>query len=381
MGSSSTTDAVVRNEVRELRAIETDASTDHRWDPFVKAHSLGSIFHHSLWLAALRREFDQKALCLCCEDEQRRLQGILPLIYTRGLPFGLSRLGRHATGQRLASLPRTPIAGPLSHSREASRVLVQEAARRAQSNGVMLQIKHRSAELDGLVDGVSAIPWRESYVLELPGKQTEYVRFGNAKHNHRITWAVNRAARLGIVIREADRLSDLESWYQLYLETMRRVTVLARSYGFFLGLWKDLRPNGLMRLVLAERRDAGRPECLAGSIFLQLGHTVHYAFTGCKNEALRLHVNDLIQWEAIQRANREGYRFYDFGEVAEERQGLADFKAKWCAKPTLLYRYHYPSGTERSAAGFDAMSLVKKCWSRMPLRWTVHVSHHIMQRL
>lgn len=125
--------------------------------------------------------------------------------------------------------------------------------------------------------------------------------------------------------------------------------VPARPYRFFLGLWRNLRPRGLMRMLIAERAGGGRVQFLEGSIFLMYGQTVHYPLTGCRTESLGLHVNDLLQWEAIQRAHREGFRSNDFGEAVEERQGLTDFKSKWCAKPVLLYRYHYPGVTGDAA--------------------------------
>jgi len=231
------------------------------------------------------------------------------LIYTRGLPFGVSRIGKHITGRRLSSLPRTPLGGPLSDRREATILLIEEAARKVKSEpGVTLQLKFHSNELDGLVEGVRGIPWRESYLLELPGKNIDRVRFGNAKQNHKVTWAVNRAIGLGIEVREAESEDDLKAWYTLYLETMRRVIVPARPYRFFQGLWRSLRPRGLMSMLIAERPSCGRPGLLAGSILLKFGQSVHYAFTGCRTESLKLHVNDLIQWEGIQRANREGFR-------------------------------------------------------------------------
>jgi hypothetical protein len=37
------------------------------------------------------------------------------------------------------------------------------------------------------------------------------------------------------------------------------------------------------------------------------GHTVRHAFVGCPLETLELHGNNLIQWEAIQRAHRKWF--------------------------------------------------------------------------
>ena len=141
-------------------------------------------------------------------------------------------------------------------------------------------------------------------------------------------------------------------------------------------------------MLLAEHTAEGRAELLAGSIFLTYGSTVHYAFTGCRTQSLELHVNDLIQWEAIQHAHREGFRYYDFGEVAEERQGLADFKSKWRAKPVPLYRYQFPAAAaerpeehaESSVRGGNGR-LLTRLWQHMPLQWTEFVSDHLFRRL
>jgi hypothetical protein len=70
--------------------------------------------------------------------------------------------------------------------------------------------------------------------------------------------------------------------------------------------------------------------------------------------------------------------------VAEERQGLADFKSKWCAKPILLYRYHHPGVSEEvadaPAQGGNAR-LLKRFWQRSPLRWTEYLGKQIFSRL
>jgi hypothetical protein len=64
------------------------------------------IFHHSLWLEALRREFEQDNLFLGCEDQEGESHRSLLLVYTRGLPFGISHIGKRATGRRPPCLGR-----------------------------------------------------------------------------------------------------------------------------------------------------------------------------------------------------------------------------------------------------------------------------------
>lgn len=369
----------------ELRAVETDPSADPRWDGFVRNHPGGLIYHSSLWLAALRNEFGQKALSLACVDEEGVFHGILPLLYTRGLPFGLSRIGRHHTGRRLASLPRTPVAGPLSNSPEAEKALLLEAARRAEKlPGTTLQIKTLTHCLDGHPHGIKGTFWRNSYVLDLPGKAGSNVRFGNAKTHHKIAWAMKRALRTGVKVREAKNEADLASWYRLYLATMRRVVALSRPYLFFEQLWREIRPQGMMKLLLAEKAVGGADQMVAGSIFLSFGSTVHYAFTGCNALAFATHANDLLQWEAIHSAAQEGFRYYDFGEVVEQRPELARFKRKWCAKAVPLYRYNYPANDlcEGSVAVESLSSRwVRELWQFLPLVMTGSWGRRIYARL
>jgi lipid II:glycine glycyltransferase (peptidoglycan interpeptide bridge formation enzyme) len=84
-----------------------------------------------------------------------------------------------------------------------------------------------------------------------------------------------------------------------------------------------------MRLLVAERKNDKQRRLIAGSIFLKFGQTVFYAFTGCAPQDLRLHPHDIIQIDSIRDACKDGFRWYDFGEVSEDNESLAQFKGKW----------------------------------------------------
>ena len=126
-------------------------------------------------------------------------------------------------------------------------------------------------------------------------------------------------------VRPADTLAELRAWYRLYLDTMRRHVVPPRPWRLFQSVWDEMRPQGTMRLLLAERRG----EVLGGCVMLQLTSTVFYAFNGVRSDALEHRPNDAIHWEAIHTACAEGFLRYDLGEVVERHAGLARFKAKW----------------------------------------------------
>jgi CelD/BcsL family acetyltransferase involved in cellulose biosynthesis len=373
----------VKTSSQNFRVAETNPRTDPRWESFVVEHPNGSIYHHPAWLEALEREYGQKGVYIVCEDAAGQVLAILPMLYTRGLPFGL---GRPLAGRRLSSLPRTPVAGPLSIDSRATVALLQEAVQRASRNpGVQLQIKTQGRELDGLIDGVVCTPWRLSYVLQLAAISEGSFRVADSDHRYNIKKAINKATRLGVHVRPAETLADLRGWYVLYLDTMRRNFVPARPYRFFAALWELLRPQGMMQLLLAEQQKVGGSRIIAGTIFLRLGRTVSCAFNGSRPRDLLLRPNDIIYWEAINDACRRGFQFFDFGEVAEGRPELARYKSKWGAEPVRLYRYYHPAPRDLEIgvveSGGYAKLLIQAVWRRFPLAATAWLGDRIYARL
>lgn len=345
-----------------LRVIEVNAQTDPRWEALVQVLPHSLIYHHPAWLQVLEEAYGYKPVNLACEDATGELRGILPLFYSRGL----------LSGSRFSSLPRTPVAGPLAYNKQAMAVLVHAAIERARDkSGSHLQIKMLSNDLDGLVDGVVGTPWRETYLLELP-EHPDLLHF-----NSRIKWAVNKATKIGVHVRPAETECDLRAWYDLYLDTMRSVTMLPRPYHFFEIAWQRLQPHGLLRLLLAEYSQAGRTRLLAGSLFLMFGQTIFYAFNGWRRQDRSLRPNDLLQWQAIQDACASGFCHYDFGEVDENNASLAQFKSKWGTEQKLLYRYYYPTPRQVEISILELArrkAFVNTAWQRLPIKATALLS-------
>jgi len=363
-----------------IRVFQTEPQSDGRWEAFVNSHPNGTIYHHPAWINVIQREYGQSGEHLACEDEGGRLLAVLPMFHTKGLP---SNLGGRLTGRRLSSLPRTPLAGPLSKNRDATVAILREAVSRALLNPrISLQIKTLGPDLDGLVDGIVSIPWRHSYVLELPHGPKASFRVPDARERAKIRWAVNKAAKLGLSVRSAQTEADLQAWYRLYLETMRRSAVPPRAYRFFADLWKSLRPRGMMDLLLAELANIEPKVIIAGSVFLHFGSTVWYAFSGMTRKHSSFRANDAIQWRAINEACERGYRYFDFGEVPHGHTELARFKSKWGAQPVQLHRYYAPppcSVNELYEA--PSRSLAQSLWCRLPLKVTAWLGDHVYSYL
>lgn len=357
-----------------MRVIEVDPSSDERWERYVTAHPLGSIYHRPQWLQVLATDYGDQFVNFLCEDVDGRVVGVLPLCRRRGLPLGLA--GARGA-RRLSSLPRSPFAGPLGSTPEAATALAEAAvARVREADGVRLQLRPPRDVGDRLAGTLASVPGPTSYVLTLPDG-TEDLRFGSGRNHAAIRRAVNKAAKLGVEVRTAGEEVELRAWYQLYLETMRRHVAVPLPYRFFRAMWDILRPAGMMELLLAEDRSRAPARLLAGCLFLMSGQTVVFAFNGRREQDLAARPNDALHWHAIHEARRRGFRSYDFGEVVDGNPGLAQFKLKWGAEPQRLYRYQYPSVPSTAAdvipGDGHGARVLRAAWQRLPLRATAWV--------
>lgn len=186
-----------------VRAV--DPSSDARWDAYVAAHPEAVVYHHSAWLRTLSREYGRRPLALVSEDAAGAITGLLPLMATRGMPLAPRSVG----GARLASLPRTPVAGPIGDD-DATCARLARAAMDHLPAGAMLQLRTLDARLDGLIDELAHVPWNESYVVELPDSPDD-LRFGSSRNHARIRWAVNKARKEGVSVREASEPDDVRA--------------------------------------------------------------------------------------------------------------------------------------------------------------------------
>jgi serine/alanine adding enzyme len=359
-------DTPLTDRPRSLVVHDVDPLADPRWDAFVMSRPDATAFHRAAWLAVLAEEYQQPTAHLACLDADGGIVGVLPLVQTRGLPLGIAGARGLA---RLSSLPRTSTAGPLADGPGAAAALLTAAIEQAQDRGVHLQIKPVSPDLDGLVDGLGGLPWRSTYVLDLPQDSPDNC-FDTRHRRKRLRHLVLKSEREGVQVRPGT-IDDLAAWYRLYLDAMRRHVQPARPLRLFRALLDRCQGGGLGRWSVAEA-GTGADRHLVGGIFCLDGTaTTTYAFTGLDRRAVTLHPVDALLWEAIHHAHAAGMRHFDLGEVPDGNESLARFKLKWGTHPQPVRRYYWPSveaDDADSAAGSAPLpTRFERSWQRVPL--------------
>jgi serine/alanine adding enzyme len=182
--------------------------------------------------------------------------------------------------------------------------------------------------LQELTSGVQA----SNQITYLDLTQSEEALWRGFKKGNR--YSINKARRSGVTVDKRCDSDSLRRFYELYLATMRR-NQASRWYDFSLSFFMDgfTLLDDKISLFCASYEE----QIIAASLFLHDGDVVHYFLSGSDGNYLALCPNNLLLYQAICWAKRQGYRLFNLGGGYKE--GLARFKASFSKLSIDFYTY------------------------------------------
>jgi serine/alanine adding enzyme len=355
--------------VRAAQPRPIDPRTDRRWDEFVRAHPDASVYHLGAWASILRTGYGFQPRYLALEGDGGGLEGVLPLMLTRG-PL---------SGKRLRSLPAVPPpAGPLARDEDGVRRLVQGACDVTAELGASVWTwLSRDAGREGFVPGLHLAKRQTGWVAPL-GDDADALRRRLKKRSNNLHRSIRKAEAAALVVRETTSLQALRAFYALYLNTMREHRALPRPWRQMRADLVTLGPPGNTRVFLVEHER----RVIAGGLFHVFGDTVELLYNGSDRDSLALRPNHALYWEVMRWAIARGIGRFDFGDAPAD-SSLGRFKAQWGSEPVEEYIYEFRPGGGGEASAFAEMrrrgqvvggpereSLVSQAWGRAPLALT-----------
>jgi len=252
---------------------------------------------------AVKRETGWQAIRVAVSEHDRLIAGAQVLL--RQTPLG-----------KVAYVPRGPIAD--YGDPQVTDTLMLEITELARMHGaIALRIEpnaRRCADLDAF-----ARRWRLSPANPVQPRSTLIVDLTLGpvalwdRLSQRTRYNIRLASRRGISVVEGEE-SDVPLFHSLLAETGRRAGFAVHSREYFESVWHHFGRQGLARLLFALR--AGT--VLSAALDLTMAGTTYHLYAA-SSEAGREHKpNDLLQWEAIRRAQCEGSRTYDMWGIPDE---------------------------------------------------------------
>jgi len=332
--------------VREL----TDQNAG-RWTRFVEGHPAANLYHTVLWRDVIQQAFGHEPVYLLCELGNE-IRGVLPMFLVK---FPL-------LGSKLISIPYDlGSGGALAVDQVSERALVERAmamARARSANYLELRCGTGREALEGL-----GLERSEPVVISEMDLDNEASVLARMKDDHRK--AIRKAKNRGITIREAERLDEFQTFYEIYLQVFRTFGTPPYGANYFPIVWQRLHASGAVRLLLAH---AGE-RCVGGLLLFCWGQNLISKFAACLPEAVPLRAYVALYWRAIELGLELGYRRLSWGTSSRDQAGLIEFKERWGAhtRPVMLYAMPVKKKAPSLEAYYDSDRLARRLWRKLPL--------------
>jgi lipid II:glycine glycyltransferase (peptidoglycan interpeptide bridge formation enzyme) len=180
-----------------------------------------------------------------------------------------------------------------------------------------------------------------------------------------VRWGIKKANKSNLTWNCGNSLSDLDSFYRLFLATRKFRGVPGYPYSYFKDIIKHFNVKIYTTLL--------QGKAVASLFLIYHQKEVRYAFAGAVYDRgiLNRQPYHLIMWKAIKDACIGGYETFNFGGATLNTNagGLYDFKKKWSDKivPVPAYFYLVKSKQLPGTADSVLIKIASKVWKKMPV--------------
>ncbi|HEX7287827.1 MAG TPA: FemAB family XrtA/PEP-CTERM system-associated protein [Candidatus Angelobacter sp.] len=338
-------------------AIRTYSEEDRRrWDEFVRSEPTASFFHLSGWMRVMERTFGYRP-CAVYAERDGEVTGVLPLFSIKNWILG----------DCLISTPFAVYGGIAARDNESQLALLEYAKQMAQERQVQyLELRNRNGEPQ---PGFHVNPRYVTFTGELSADPEANLK-GLPKDTR---YMIRKAQKGGLSVRRG--LDQIRDFYGLMAMSLRRLGTPMFPLSLFTSLAEEFPGEIDLRMVYSDR------EAVSGVFTFTFGDTVLPYYAGASPEAPRLAANNLMYWELMQWACRQGYRRFDFGR-SKKGTGAYAFKSQWNMKVSPL-PYQVLLVQKKTVPDFSPVNpLFEKAtrvWNRLPLWLTKHAGPHVVR--
>jgi CelD/BcsL family acetyltransferase involved in cellulose biosynthesis len=282
------------------------------WDAFVARHPLGLVYHLSAWQRVLESAFGHiRGRFLVLRDEHGQIKAGLP-VYT---------VTSWLLKNRVVSVPFATMCDPLVSTKEDFNLLwpaMEDASR--QNKCRRIEIRTRRVDIGFVPAPLAPSARYKHHYLLLNGSSEVLFR---SFHQSCVRRRVEKARRASIIVEERKDEQSLRVLHALLVATRRKRLLPPMPFAFFQAMYRCLSPDhASLYIALYEGEPVG------GMLALKFKDMWTMEYNGDAGDAPP-GANQLLCWEAIQRAKKSGARFFSFGRTSLDNESLLDYKRRW----------------------------------------------------
>lgn len=291
-----------------MKIIEVKENQKDRWNDFIKSSPNGSLLQSFGW-GNFQKSLGRKIWRLMVNNSQ--VLGAT-LITKHNLPFGKSYL----------YCPRGPIIRYGIIKSHSHRVVLRNILKRIREiakreNSIFLRIDptinsgsefFASLLLYNFKAAKRQVQPRDTLVLNITKSEDELL----APMHYKTRYNIRLAKRKGVKVRQSTDLKDIDIFWDLLQETIKREKFKPHSKEYYKKQIETLGTENLIKLFLAEYKG----KVIACNIVSFFGDTATYLHGASLYQYRNLMAPHLLQWEAILEAKKQGCKLYDFWGIA-----------------------------------------------------------------
>jgi CelD/BcsL family acetyltransferase involved in cellulose biosynthesis len=282
------------------------------WDAFVARHPLGLIYHLSSWQQVLESAFRHiHGRFLILRDGGGQIQAGLPVYAVKSWLLK----------NRIVSVPYATMCDPLISTREEFNLLwpaIEDVY--GKHKGRRIEIRTRRLSTDCMPAVFAASARYKHHYLPLDNPADVLFR---SFHQSCVRRRLEKGRRAGIVVEERQDEQSLRVFHAMLVATRRKHLLPPMPFAFFQEMYRWLSPDhAALYLALHEGKPAG------GLLVLKFKEMWTSEYSGSADDAAP-GTDQVLYWDAIQRAKNSGAGSFSFGRTSLDNTGLLDYKRRW----------------------------------------------------
>ncbi len=340
---------------RNSRVKIIDPSKDERWDNFISQQEYSTVYHHSVWKELLQNTFGHiESLHFVLEDAENNIVGGIPLFLVKSW----------LTGNRLVSVPFASVCKPLVSGLEDLEALTEAMIEKlSEYKCSYLELRTRDDHPFWVVNKFKEICQFKGHMLALNKDRDTLLK---SFHKTSIQQRIKRAEREGLRARIASSENDLKAFYRLLtFLRLKKIGLPPPPYKLFKNMWEILRPKNMLVLHLIEYEK----KVIAGMLVFKFNQIAISEHSATEGQYLKKCPDQLLWWKAIESAQKDGYKSFDFGRVSMDNKGLLDFKRRWQPREYNLFNLYFPEAKGVYSSNKEGLkyTLMNMAWRHMPV--------------
>ena len=329
------------------------------WDTYVASHRDSSNYHLYGWRDVIEKSFGHQTYYLSARNSNGDICGVLPLTYMKSALFG----------NFLVSLPFFNYAGLLCNEENVAEALLINA--RSILDKVCadhVELRHMNKHQNGLATKQHKV----TMILDLEKDEEAAWKKLDAKVRNQ----VRKAEKCGLNA-VTGHLDLLDGFYEVFCRNMRDLGTPVYCKEFFRNILSAFPDSTRIISITLDGKT------IASGILTWFRDTLEVPWASSIRDYREMCPNNLLYWEAIRFAIRNGSGRFDFGRSTPD-EGTYRFKKQWGALPYQLYWQYLLKDGERMPelnTKNAKYELAIKVWQRLPLAVTNLLGPRIVKNI